>query len=113
VPLWWPVIAGPALAGLGALTGRRALAAAGALSSALAIVTLGDVARHRVVPGANDNLSGVAVLVALAERLRAQPVSGLRVLLASCGAEEVLQGGIHGFVARHPRRPRPPGSRGS
>jgi hypothetical protein len=30
VPLWWPVILGPALAGLGALLGRRAVAAAGA-----------------------------------------------------------------------------------
>jgi Zn-dependent M28 family amino/carboxypeptidase len=43
----------------------------------------------------------VAVLVALAERLRQSPVAGLRVLLVSCGAEEVLQGGIHGFGARH------------
>jgi len=54
-----------------------------------------------VVPGANDNLSGVAALVALARRLRDDPPSGLRVLLVSCGAEEVLQGGIHGFAARH------------
>jgi len=101
VPLWWPVIAGPAVAGLGALLGRRAVAAAGALTCALAVVTLGDVARHPVVPGANDNLSGVAALVALAARLRDEPLAGVRVLLASCGAEEVLQGGIHGFCARH------------
>ena len=26
VPMWWPVIAGPALSALGALTGRRGLA---------------------------------------------------------------------------------------
>jgi len=101
VPLWWPVIAGPALAGLGALAGRRAVAAAGAITSALAVLTLGDVARDRVVPGANDNLSGVAALVALARRLRDDHPNGLRVLLVSCGAEEVLQGGIYGFAARH------------
>ena len=53
------------------------------------------------MPGANDNLSGVAVLVALAEALRERPVEGLRVLLVSCGSEEVLQGGIHGFAERH------------
>jgi Zn-dependent M28 family amino/carboxypeptidase len=53
------------------------------------------------VPGANDNLSGVACLVALAELLRDQPVAGVRVLLASCGAEETLQDGIRGFMARH------------
>jgi Zn-dependent M28 family amino/carboxypeptidase len=91
----------PALAGLGALAGRRAVAAVGAAGCALAVLTLGDVARHPVVPGANDNLSGVAALVAVAERLRAEPVPGLGVLLVSCGAEEVLQGGIHGFAARH------------
>jgi Zn-dependent M28 family amino/carboxypeptidase len=33
--------------------------------------------------------------------LRAEPVPGLRVLLVSCGAEEVLQGGIYGFAERH------------
>jgi Zn-dependent M28 family amino/carboxypeptidase len=60
-----------------------------------------DIARSPIVPGANDNLSAVAVLVALAERLRAQPVEGLHVLLVSCGAEEVIQGGIYGFAERH------------
>jgi Zn-dependent M28 family amino/carboxypeptidase len=45
--------------------------------------------------------------VALAELLRAEPVPELRVLLVSCGAEEVLQGGIYGFVERH-LRPLPP-----
>jgi Zn-dependent M28 family amino/carboxypeptidase len=60
-----------------------------------------DVARSPIVPGANDNLSAVAVLVALAERLRSRPLSSLSVLLASCGAEEVLQGGIHGFACSH------------
>jgi Zn-dependent M28 family amino/carboxypeptidase len=60
-----------------------------------------DVHRRPVAPGANDNLTAVAVLVALAERLRSEPVAGLRVLLVSCGAEEVLQGGILGFAARH------------
>ena len=35
-----------------------------------------DIARTPVVPGANDNLSGVAGLVALAEALRERPVDG-------------------------------------
>jgi Zn-dependent M28 family amino/carboxypeptidase len=60
-----------------------------------------DIYRRPVAPGANDNLTAVAVLVALAERLRSEPIPGVRVLLVSCGAEEVLQGGIHGFAARH------------
>jgi len=107
LPMWWPVYAGPLLAALGALTGRRGLARAGGVLSATSALSFADIARHRIVPGASDNLSGVAVLVALAERLQAEPVEGLRVVLASCGAEEVLQGGVYGFVERH-LRPRDP-----
>ena len=54
-----------------------------------------------MVPGANDNLSAVAVLVSVAEALRERPIAGLRVILASCGAEEVLQGGVYGFARHH------------
>ncbi len=95
-PLWWPALAGP----LALLLGRKRL---GAAISAFGAAIFGDVARNRIVPGANDNLSGCAVLVALAERLRARPVPGLRVVLVSCGAEEVLQGGIRPFLRRHRR----------
>jgi len=101
LPLWWPMAGGPALVALGSLSGRRSLAAAGAALSMLAAAIGADVARSPIVPGANDNLSAVAALIALAERLRGHPIPGLRVLLVSCGAEEVLQGGIYGFAARH------------
>ncbi|NKE25858.1 M28 family peptidase, partial [Mycobacterium tuberculosis] len=74
---------------------------AGTVGSALAAALFADIARSPVVPGANDNLSAVALLVALAERLRERPVKGVRVLLVSLGAEETLQGGIYGFLARH------------
>jgi len=103
LPMWWPVIGGPALAAVGAVTGRRGLAGAGLVLSAGSAASFADIARHRIVPGANDNLSGVAVLVSVAESLEAEPVEGLRVLLVSCGAEEVLQGGVYGFVERHLR----------
>jgi Zn-dependent M28 family amino/carboxypeptidase len=101
VPLWWSVLAAPALVAAGALGGRRGALAAGAAGSALAAAVFHDIAGSPTVPGANDNLSGVSVLVGLAERLRDHPIAGLRVILASCGAEEVLQGGIHGFGRRH------------
>jgi Zn-dependent M28 family amino/carboxypeptidase len=101
LPLWWALLSAPTLVALGSLWGRRGLIAAGVAGSALAAAVFEDIARSPVVPGANDNLTGVAVLVGLAERLHARPVYGLRVLLASCGAEEVLQGGIHGFARRH------------
>jgi acetylornithine deacetylase/succinyl-diaminopimelate desuccinylase-like protein len=101
VPMWWPVIGGPALSALGAVTGRRGLAWAGLVLAAGSAASFADIARHRIVPGANDNLSGVAVLASVAETLQADPVEGVRVVLASCGAEEVLQGGVYGFVERH------------
>ncbi len=101
IPVWWGVAAGPALVALGAATRRRGLAAAGTAISASSVAAFYDIARHPVVPGANDNLSGVAALVAIAEALRDRPLAGARVLLASCGAEEVLQGGVYGFSRRH------------
>ncbi len=104
LPLWWPIIGGPALVALGAATGRRGLLAAGTALSLVNTALGADIARDRIVPGANDNLSGVAVLAGMAERLLARPVQGLRVLLCSCGAEEVLQGGIYAFVDTHLRR---------
>nr|MDQ3933210.1 M28 family metallopeptidase [Actinomycetota bacterium] len=74
--------------------------------AALPVLALGtaaaaDVARNPVSPGANDNLSGVAALVTLAELLARRPLPRTRVLLVSCGAEEALQEGIRAFLARH------------
>lgn len=101
LPLWWPLLAGPASIAIGNATGRRRLAAFGTAASALGAAVMADIERSPVVPGANDNLSAVAVLVALAEALRERPIKGLRVMLASCGAEEVLQGGVYAFCDRH------------
>jgi Peptidase family M28 len=100
-PQWWIGLAGPLCTLASAISRRRGPAwgaiATGAFGTALVI----DVWRSQTVPGANDNLSGVAVLVALAELLREHPIPGLRVLLVSCGAEETLQDGIRAFIARH------------
>ena len=53
------------------------------------------------MPGANDNLAAVAVLLELARLLREEPVAGVRVLLLSTGSEESFMEGMRGFVARH------------
>jgi hypothetical protein len=100
LPLWWAMLSAPALVALGAARANRRLTAAGIAASAIAAAVFADVARSPICPGANDNLSAVAVLVGLAERLRSEPITGLRVLLVSCGAEEVIQGGIYGFAKR-------------
>ncbi|MBV8952610.1 MAG: M28 family peptidase [Solirubrobacterales bacterium] len=101
LPVWWALLSMPALIAIGGLREHRGMVALGLAGSIVGTAVLADVARRPVCPGANDNLTAVAVLVALAERLRDQPLEGLRLLLVSCGAEEVLQGGIHGFAARH------------
>jgi Peptidase family M28 len=100
-PQWWFGLSGPLATLLGALTGRRRLTRAGLLLGALGTALVADLWRSETVTGANDNLSGVACLVALAELLHDRPIPGLRVLLVSCGAEETLQDGIRAFVARH------------
>ena len=101
VPFWWLTLGMPAMIAIGAARRTRAPIRVGILGSLVSTAVLADIARRPVSPGANDNLSAVAVLVALAEQLRDNPVQELRVMLVSCGAEEVLQGGIHGFAARH------------
>jgi len=100
-PQWWIGLAGPCATLLSALLGRRRGAKAGLAVGLLGTLLVADIWRSQTVPGANDNLSGVAVLVGLAELLRERPVPGLRVLLVSCGAEETLQDGIRAFVAGH------------
>ena len=105
-PLWWPVIAGPALVALGSVTGSRAMRWAGLVGTLGSLAAMVDIGRRPAVPGANDNLSGVAALVAVARAVAERPVEGLRVLLVSAGAEEALQEGIRGFARRHfPRLP--------
>jgi Zn-dependent M28 family amino/carboxypeptidase len=101
LPLWWLVLAGPAAVAIGAARRRRSIIALGSATAAVTTALMANIATSAVVPGANDNLSGVAVLVALAERLHEEPIEGLRVMLVSCGAEEVIQGGINSFAKDH------------
>ncbi len=128
LPQWWFGLAGPLATLLNALRGpggrgpggrgtggrgrgasraprtsrpKRLGARMGLVLGLLGSALVADVWRSETVPGANDNLSGVASLVVLAELMRDRPISGLRVLLVSCGAEETLQDGIRAFMARH------------
>jgi hypothetical protein len=101
LPQWWFGLAGPLSTVLAALSGRRRLARAGLGLGLFGTLVVADIWRGETVQGANDNLSGVAGLLGLAELLRERPVPGLRVLLVSCGAEETLQDGIRAFMARH------------
>ena len=101
VPFWPPIVAAPTLVALGTLTRSRVITRIGLAGMSLLLVAAADLARNRIVPGANDNLSAVGGLLALAYALAERPVAGVRVMLVSCGSEEVLQGGIYGFLDRH------------
>ncbi|HEV2997508.1 MAG TPA: M28 family peptidase [Solirubrobacteraceae bacterium] len=95
------LVAGPALVALGSALGLRRVRRLGTVWSAGTAALLADVGRSAVVPGANDNLSAVAVLLMVAEELARGPVPGVRVLLLSTGSEESFMEGMRGFVRRH------------
>jgi hypothetical protein len=102
-----PVVGGPLLAGLGALTGRRWLARLGALIGIGTVAAMADIGRRETVPGANDNGTGVVALLALAKRLVEEPTTDVRVILLSVGSEESFSEGIKAFGERHfPALPR-------
>ncbi|HZV75093.1 MAG TPA: M28 family peptidase [Conexibacter sp.] len=100
-PLMAPVIAGPALVALGALTGRRRPLTTGCVLALGSAATFAEIGARDAVPGANDNLTGVATLIGLATELAARPVEGLRVLLVSTGSEEGFMEGMQAFARRH------------
>jgi hypothetical protein len=106
VPVYLPVVGGPLLVAAGSLLGSRTILRSGAVVSAGSAVAFADIAARQPVPAANDNATGVAVLVALARRLREEPVGGLRVVLVSCGSEESFQQGVRAWGRRwFPRLP--------
>lgn len=100
-PMMVPVVAGPALVALGAALGRRGPLRAGTTLGLGTAVLMAHMRTRPVVPGANDNLTGVAVLLELARGLRDRPIPGLRVVLLSAGAEESNQDGMLAWAARH------------
>ncbi len=107
VPILYGVFLGPLLLALWGLTGRRLLRVVGTCFAAGATCTMADIGRSSVVPGANDNLGAVGVIVALAHSLAANPPAGVRVILLSTGSEESFMEGMQAFGRRHfPALPR-------
>lgn len=54
-------------------------------------------------PGANDNASGVGVILGLAERLKREPLAHTEIWLAFTGCEEAAAYGISAFLDLHAR----------
>lgn len=81
------------------LPGRagRALRGAGSALTALAVALQLEAARGPVVPGASDNATAVAALLALVE----DPPTGVDLWLVSCGCEESGMEGMRAFLDAH------------
>jgi Zn-dependent M28 family amino/carboxypeptidase len=93
----------PLLAGIaaGAIPGRPARRVAHALLGAAGL-TIAESVRHPTAPGANDNATGVAAVLELAEELTRQPLCSTEVVLVFPGGEEVGNTGIRAWM-RHNR----------
>jgi Peptidase family M28 len=90
-----------ALAGVPLRPARRV--AAGLLW--LALASYADTATSPTVPAANDNATGVAALLALAERFAAAPLGHVEVVLVAPGCEESGMGGTAAFLRTKDSRP--------
>jgi hypothetical protein len=101
VPIMFGVFLGPLLLALWGLMGRGGLKRCGMFFSVGASACMANIGASRVVPGANDNLSAVGVLVAAAHELAERPPDGVRVILLSTGSEESFMEGMQGFGRRH------------
>ena len=99
-PLMAPVVAIPLLVGGGAVTGNRTLLKAGTALAAVSAAALADMGVRGTVPGANDNATGVAALLAVARALEERPAQNVRVMLVST-SEEALCEGMQAFCNRH------------
>jgi hypothetical protein len=101
VPTMWGAVFGPLAVGLGALFGMPRVRKGGALLSAGYAAAMADIALRDVVPGANDNLSGVAAQMSLAHALAADPPDSTRIILLFPGCEESFQEGMSAWLDRH------------
>ncbi|TMK40654.1 MAG: Zn-dependent exopeptidase M28 [Actinobacteria bacterium] len=100
-PTMWGAVYGPLLAAVGLLWRRPSLRRLGALLSGGYLAAMIDIGLRPVVPGANDNATGVVALLSLARALAAEPPPGLRVLLVFPGSEESFMEGMVAWARRH------------
>jgi hypothetical protein len=99
-PLMLPVVGAPAVVAAGALSGRRGLLRTGILLCAGVAASMAQIGSRPVVPGANDNGTGVVALLALARALAERPAERVRILFLSTSEEATCEG-MHHFARRH------------
>jgi hypothetical protein len=79
----------------------KMVALPGVVLSAVTAGFLADIRRNPVVPGANDDASGVGTVLALAQELAASPPKNLEVWFLVTGCEEGILGGMCAFLKAH------------
>lgn len=89
---------GFALVALGALLRRPRLRALGGLLLAAPLALALDVAHGPAVPGASDNATGVAAVLALVEAIGARPFDDVEVIAVLTGCEESGMGGMAAWL---------------
>jgi len=87
----------------GGLLGARRVRACAAGVLALAAALNLDIARSATVPGANDNATGVAVVLDLVRALAADPLEHVEVVAVCPGGEESGMGGFAAFLRARAR----------
>jgi Peptidase family M28 len=108
-PLWTPhadVMASAASApkaafaavAAGCLTGVRVVRLTGAVVLAACAALALETASNDAVPGASDNATGVAAVLALVERFAAEPLEGTEVVVLLAGCEESGMGGMRAWL---------------
>jgi hypothetical protein len=101
-PTMWGAAGAPAMVTLGGVTGLRPLRRLGAAIATGYAAAMADIGARKAVPGANDNLTGVVVLLSLAHALADDPPPpGTKVLLLSTGSEESFSEGMEAFLRRN------------
>jgi hypothetical protein len=100
-PTMWGAVAAPAFVAAAALIGHRPLARLGAILGCGYLLAMLDIGARPVVPGANDNASGVAALLSVGHSLAADMPAGVRVILLFPGSEESFMEGMSAYMRRH------------
>ena len=100
-PAGVPAEATLALVAFACLIGSRALRMLGALLLAVFGLLGLDVARNRIVPGANDNATGVGALLALTAAFARDPLERTDVIALFSDCEEVGLGGAEAWISAH------------
>jgi hypothetical protein len=103
-PTMWGAVLGPALVAAGALANRRAVRRAGTVLCAGYVAAMADIGLRGVVPGANDNASGVAAALSIAQWIAAERPPGLRAVILLPGAEESFMEGMVAWCDRQLHR---------